>query len=105
MSISYLVVLRELSGLGSLSIVMASAGQAAAQSLQAIHLNLIEFSPFLSSSISSQGMFTSKLRRKGTLFIGVMDGPFRFEDVKERTEPDRVEILGADPLDVRKMLR
>lgn len=50
-------------------------------------------------------MFASKLRRKGTLFIGVMDGPFRFEDVKERAEPDRVEILGADPLDLRKMLR
>ena len=37
-SISYLVVLLDPSGLGSLSIVIALAGQAAAHNLQAIHL-------------------------------------------------------------------
>ena len=38
-SISYLVVLLEPSGLGSLSMVIALAGQAAAHNLQAIHLS------------------------------------------------------------------
>jgi len=37
---SYLVVLLDPSGLGSLSIVIAYAGQAAAHNLQAIHLNI-----------------------------------------------------------------
>ncbi len=49
MSISYLVVLLEPSGLGSLSIVIALAGQAAAHNLQAMHLykylNLYLYSP------------------------------------------------------------
>jgi hypothetical protein len=38
-SISYFVVLLEPSGLGSLSITMAKAGQEASQSLQAMHLS------------------------------------------------------------------
>ena len=60
MSISYLVVLLEPSGLGSLSMVIALAGQAAAHNLQAMHryypvayllnacspLNLGEIGPF-----------------------------------------------------------
>jgi len=38
-SISYLTVLLELSGLGSVSIVIARAGQALAHNLHAIHLS------------------------------------------------------------------
>lgn len=50
MSISYLVVLLEPSGLGSLSIVIALAGQAAAHNLQAMHL--ISFNSYLSSPVA-----------------------------------------------------
>jgi hypothetical protein len=50
---SYLVVLLDPSGLGSLSIVIAYAGQAAAHNLQAIHLKVKNFKPLLSCSISS----------------------------------------------------
>jgi len=39
MSMSYLVVLLELSGLGSVSIVMALAGHALWHNLQAMHLS------------------------------------------------------------------
>jgi hypothetical protein len=51
MSISYFVVLLDPSGLGSLSIVIASAGQAAAHSLHAMHL-FYNYGYYLSSPVA-----------------------------------------------------
>jgi hypothetical protein len=77
---------------------MASAGQAAAQSLQAMHLKFKSIIPFFACCISSESVLSSEFWREGTLLIWIVDGPLRLKYVKERTKPNRVEPLRTYPL-------
>ena len=63
-----------------------------------MHLNLLFVIPFLPGSVSSECVLASEFWWESTFFIWVMDGPFRFEYVEERAEPDRVEKLRTNPL-------
>ena len=77
--------------------VMALAGQAAAHSLQAMHLSEEEL-PFFSSGVASEGVFSSELGGEGSLFVGVVDGPLGLEGVEEGAEEHGVVVLWRDPL-------
>ena len=56
------------------------------------------FVPLLSCSVSTKCMFSSESWRDGSLFIGIVDCPFRFEGVKECAEEHRIVIFRTDPL-------
>ena len=98
---SYRVVLLEPSGLGSLSIVIALAGQAAAHSLHAMHLYSFALLPFFPSGVSPKSMLSSELGRKRTFFIRIVDGPFWLKRIKKSTEEHGVVKFRTDPLNSR----
>ncbi len=53
---------------------------------------------FFTCCISSECVFSSKFWRKWAFFIGVVDGPFRLENIQYSTEEEGIEIFRHDNL-------
>lgn len=99
-SISYLTVLLELSGLGSDSIVMAWAGQLDWQSLHAMHLT-IRFCkillPFLSGWVSSERVLSSEQRGQRRLLERIVDGPLGLKSRHKAVDYRVGDVLWVEP--------